>query len=62
MFKFSLIISGNEQLKQNNKINALNSRSPETCIEENMCTVPPYFLTPSTKFTYFCLVAMSAFL
>lgn len=37
-------------------------RSPETCIEEKIRTVPPEALTESTKLTYLFLVATSEFL
>jgi hypothetical protein len=52
----------NTMIKAYYKSMVVHSRSPETCNEENMCTVPPYSLTDSTKFTYFCRVATSAFL
>lgn len=37
-------------------------RSPETCIDEKIRTVPPEALTESTKLTYLFLVATSALL
>lgn len=37
-------------------------RSPETCMDENIWTVPPESLTESTKVTYFCRSVISLFL
>lgn len=37
-------------------------RSPETCMDENIWTVPPESLTESTKLTYFCRSVISLFL